>query len=530
VSCPPPVNRRAALYLKPPLEHPLAPRRAFKRARLTVPVHLPRVFLQEWDGELFPAGGSSGKASRRSRETGSGPREGARSESTRENSGAIDDKNKHLFFDEAIIVVAGGAGGDGEAWTTEAKAKTVKNFKYQWGRNVKKFIELPPAEPADGGAGGNVYIRVDRACDSLLPFHDKKTWRAKKGYHGSAAPGAGAGRADRTRIAPTQEDLYIDVPPGTVVRRKRSGELLGDMTKHGQTLLIAEGGAGGLAARRAQQAQRRASRRGKLSGKLSEDVEVSDIELDEATFTATSGEPGQELTVELLMRVVADIGLVGLPNAGKSSILKAVTRASPEVAAYPFTTLMPNLGVVKPAEVVPDPSDPMDFSAYDTEKPQAGPVLADLPGLIQGAHKGRGLGRAFLRHLRRTRAMLVVVDASGSDPVGDYKTVREELRMYNPEYVRRPHILALNKMDLEWAALRTEELTSAVRTLDAADVGEPPVAVLPVSAVEGIGMDALMAELGKLMREEDDARVETIREGPARRQTTGEGTNMKIRF
>jgi GTPase involved in cell partitioning and DNA repair len=150
--------------------------------------------------------------------------------------------------------------------------------------------------------------------------------------------------------------------------------------------------------------------------------------------------------------------------------------------------------------------------------------------LIQGAHKGRGLGRAFLRHLRRTRAMLVVVDASGSDPVGDYKTVREELRMYNPEYVRRPHILALNKMDLEWAALRTEELTSAVRTLDAADVGEPPVAVLPVSAVEGIGMDALMAELGKLMREEDDARVETIREGPARRQTTGEGTNMKIRF
>ena len=473
---------------------------------------------------MFPAG--KGKRAGASRATDSRT---PNSRTPAASDGAIDDKNKHLFFDEAVIVVAGGAGGDGEAWTKQAKAKTVKNFKYQWGRNIKKFIDLPPAEPADGGAGGNVYIRVDRACDSLLPFHDRKNWRAKKGYHGSAAPGAGAGRADRSRIAPTQEDLYIDVPPGTVVRRKRSGELLGDMTKHGQTLLVAEGGPGGLAARRAQQMQRR-GRRGGAAGKLSEDVEVSDIELDEATFTATGGEPGQELTVELLMRVVADIGLVGLPNAGKSSILKAVTRATPEVAAYPFTTLMPNLGVVKPAELVPDPSDPMDFSAYDTEKQKAGPVLADLPGLIQGAHKGRGLGRAFLRHLRRTRAMLVVVDASGADPVGDYKTVREELRMYNPDYVRRPHILALNKMDLEWAALRTEELTSAVGALDEADVGVPPAAVLPVSAVEGIGMDALLSELGDIMREEDDARVQTIREGPARRETTGEGTNMKIRF
>jgi GTPase involved in cell partitioning and DNA repair len=126
--------------------------------------------------------------------------------------------------------------------------------------------------------------------------------------------------------------------------------------------------------------------------------------------------------------------------------------------------------------------------------------------------------------------MLVVVDASGADPVGDYKTVREELRMYNPEYVRRPHILALNKMDLEWAALRTEELTSAVGALDEADVGAPPAAVLPVSAMEGIGMDALLSELGDIMQEEDDARVQTIREGPARRETTGEGTNMKIRF
>tara|TARA_B110000977_G_C11091236_1_gene496970 strand:+ start:3500 stop:4984 length:1485 start_codon:yes stop_codon:yes gene_type:complete len=480
---------------------------------------------QEWDGEMFASPGKKEKSSSGGKKS-SGD-DGKNSNSNNKSNSSIDDKNKHLFFDEAVVTVCGGAGGDGESWTKEVKAKIVKNFKFSRGGNTKKFIELPPAEAADGGAGGNVYIRVDRACDSLLQFHDRKQWRAKKGYHGSAAPGAGAGRQDRTRIAPKQEDLYIDVPPGTVVRRKRSGELLGDMTKHGQVLLVAEGGAGGLAARRSQSMQRRG--RNTKQQKLSDDIEVSDIELDDAVVVATNGEPGEELAVELLMRVVADIGLVGLPNAGKSSILKAVTRASPEVAAYPFTTLMPNLGVVKPADVKPvDPDDPMDFSAYDTSKPENGPVLADLPGLIQGAHKGRGLGRAFLRHLRRTRAMLVVVDASGQDPVGDYKTVREELRLYNPAYVTRPHILALNKMDLEWAALRTEELVGEIKKLDSETVGDAPIAVLPVSAMEGIGMDALLTELGSLMEEEDDARVEGIKK--PKRQTTGEGTNMKIRF
>lgn len=133
---------------------------------------------------------------------------------------------------------------------------------------------------------------------------------------------------------------------------------------------------------------------------------------------ATKGEPGQELALELLLRVVADVGIVGFPNAGKSSLLAAVTRAQPEVAPYPFTTLMPNLGVVDR-----DPSNPT--------------VLADLPGLIEGAHKGRGLGRAFLRHLRRTRGMVVVVDVSGESPLGDYLAVREELRLYNPDYVLR---------------------------------------------------------------------------------------------
>lgn len=464
----------------------------------------------------------------------------------RNDASAIDDKNKHLFFDEAVIVVQGGQGGEGEAWQG-AKSKVVKNFKYHPGKQQKKFIELAAAEPADGGRGGSVYIRVDRHCDSLLKFHEQKVWRAKKGYHGSAAPHAAPGR-ERHRVAPPQDDVYIDVPPGTVVRRKRSGELLGDLTKHGMTLLVAEGGGGGLAARRAQQQQRRGRRGVGGTGTLGEDVEVSDIELDEAAWTATGGEQGEELTVELLMRVVADIGLVGLPNAGKSSILKAVTRASPEVAAYPFTTLMPNLGVVKASDAATlAPNDYGSSEAAGAGGGAGGPVLADLPGLISGAHKGRGLGRAFLRHLRRTRAMLVVVDASGQDPVGDYATVREELRLYNPEYVTRPHVLALNKMDLEWAALRTEEITAGVEALGEDVVGEPPVAILPVSATEGVGMDALLVQLGKLMHEEDAARVRRVqaggragsgaggagndpRSGRKTKETTGEGKNMTVRF
>jgi GTPase involved in cell partitioning and DNA repair len=353
---------------------------------------------------------------------------------------------------------------------------------------LKKYIELPAAEPADGGRGGNVYLRVDRKCDSLLHLHERKTWRAKKGYHGSAAEHAGGGR-ERHRVAPDQEHMYIPVPPGTVVRRKRTGELLGDMTKHGQTLLVAEGGGGGLAARRQQRQVNRRMRNGK-----EEDFEASDIEVDTSSLVSTNGEAGEELSIELLMRVVADVGLVGLPNVGKSSLLKAVTRAQPEIANYAFTTLMPNLGVIKGED---DLSETGESSST---------VMADLPGLIAGAHKGLGLGRAFLRHLRRTRSMVCVVDASGQDPVNDYMVVRQELKLYNPEYVTRPHILVLNKTDLEWAALRTEEITKGIKALDEAVIGDQPVTILPISAKEGTGVPEFIDALEKLMKEEDARR------------------------
>jgi GTPase involved in cell partitioning and DNA repair len=406
------------------------------------------------------------------------------------------DKEKHKFFDEATILVRGGQGGDGEAWLS-AKAKSVKNFKYKWGRNTKKFIELPAAEPADGGKGGDVYIRVDRNCNSLLRFHECSNFLAKKGYHGSTAAHATPGR-ERHRVAPPQEDLFVDVPPGTVVRRKRSGVLLGDMTRHGQTLLVAEGGAGGIAARRARLKEQNIIIGSTRTENSRIDSEVYEIELDSRTRNVTVGMEGEEFTLELLMRVVADVGLVGLPNAGKSSILKALTRASPNIASYPFTTLMPNLGVVR----APDASAP-ETKNYSMETNNSGPILADLPGLIAGAHKGYGLGRVFLRHLRRTRALLVVVDASGQDPVGDFVTVRRELRLYNPDYVMRRHILVLNKIDLEWAALRTEEIISGVMALHESTVGCAPFAIMPVSAEESTGMDSLLAEIDKLLQVDD---------------------------
>ena len=263
---------------------------------------------------------------------------------------------------------------------------------------------------------------------------------------------------------------------------------MGDMTKHGQTLLVAEGGGGGLAARRQQRQIKRRQRNG-----TGDEFEASDIAIDDASLVSTSGEPGEELSIELLMRVVADCGLVGLPNVGKSSLLKAVTRASPEIANYAFTTLMPNLGVIKSED---------DLAPSG----ESSTVMADLPGLIEGAHKGLGLGRAFLRHLRRTRSMVCVVDASGQDPVNDYVVVRRELKLYNPDYVERPHILVLNKMDLEWAALRTEELTDAIKALDEDTIGKQPVSILPISAKEGTGVPEFMKALETLMQDEDARR------------------------
>ena len=425
------------------------------------------------------------------------------------------DQEAHKHFDEAVITVAvrslssgssalsfsllhssrltpivpqAGHGGRGQS-RASGKPKTVKNFKYHPGGQQRKFIELAPGLPAAGGAGGDVILYVDPFCESLLHLRDRKTWHAKDGLAGDAAlPVIG----DRTkgRTAPSVKPLRIPVPPGTVVRRKRGAILLGDLVRPGQQLLVAAGGKGGPGVRPPSAGG------GAASGGTSRTVRDSSGEfvletstLNDADFdlmnkgdlaAATAGQAGETVTLELLLRVVADVGIVGLPNAGKSSLLAAVTRASPEVAPYPFTTLTPNLGVLNH-----DPTQPA--------------VLADLPGLIRGAHKGVGLGRAFLRHLRRTRAMVVVADASAADPVGDYLAVREELWLYNPEYCARPHVLALNKIDIlsDVASLTAAPPPDLVQQFSSAleehggRLGVP-TGIFPVSAVTGEGLKPLL--------------------------------------
>ena len=405
----------------------------------------------------------------------------------------------------------------------------MKNFKFQPGAQQRKFVQLPPGQPASGGAGADVVLYVDPGLDSLLHLRERKRVRAKDGLPGAAAAAA-VGDRGRERAARAQPPLRIPVPPGTVVRRKRGKVLLGDLVAPGQQLRVASGGRGGLGARAGgEELSREAlslARAGRVAG-----VETSTLGLGAGGGApAEGGEEGEETALELLLRVVADAGIVGLPNAGKSSLLARLTAAQPAVAPYPFTTLTPNLGVLStgpsPAaqaqaqagaadDGVPAAERSMEYwlALAAAEGVRGGsaagppPVLADLPGLIRGAHRGVGLGRAFLRHLRRVRILLHVVDAAppgGADAVAaDYLAVREELWLYNPAYCARPHLLVLNKVDALDAA--SGGLAAARVAVDAAVELErerlgAPAAIVAVSALTGEGLEALFAQISQLIR------------------------------
>ena len=407
------------------------------------------------------------------------------------------EKEAHKRFDWAELHVKAGDGGPGER-SEVRQPKKVPNFKYKAGKNQPKYKTLPPAEPADGGSGGSVRFVVDTSLDSLLHLHSRASWNAKAGPSGAAAPNNRAGRP-RYRRAPDAPDLRLSVPPGTVVRRKRSGAALADLVQPGQEALVAKGGRGGYGIARARQhtngSRSRPSGRNRRSRASADSV--IDIDSDELNSTTemelTCGSPGQELSVQLLMRVVADISLVGLPNAGKSSFLRSATRASPDVQPYPFTTLMPQLGV----------SGPRGQSA----------ILADLPGLIEGAHKGRGLGREFLRHVHRNIASIIVIDAAGANPAGDFRALREELRMYNPNYARRPYVLALNKADmLAWDDGALAHIEQQIHTALAEEHEDfaRPRRLVRICAQSGEGVDNVLTEahsaVADAMSSEDDNR------------------------
>lgn len=355
------------------------------------------------------------------------------------------------LVDTAKIYVKSGKGGNGST-----------HFRRE------KYAPKGGPDGGDGGKGGDVILRVRENVNSLLPFQYISRYIAKDGQNGR-------GRQMTGRSA---DDVYVNVPPGTVVYLDDTGEQIADLTEPGEEFVIAKGGKGGLGNVHFKSSTRQAPRIAEL------------------------GEPGQDYWLRLELRLIADVGLVGLPNAGKSTLLASSTRARPKIADYPFTTLQPNLGVV---EVGGPGGDSF--------------VLADIPGLIEGAAAGHGLGHEFLRHVRRTKLLLHVLDASGGlegrDPLEDFRTINQELFDFDESMQQKPMIVALNKVDLIEAR---ENLPRLKETLS----GEG-YELYEISAATGEGVRELQNVLGDRMREireheEEERRVEA--EKPKRRVYT----------
>ena len=328
-----------------------------------------------------------------------------------------------MFLDRVKIWVRAGDGGAGAA-------------------TFRKEAHVPRGGPdgGDGGRGGSVYLRVDPGQTTLRDFQYK--------HHFKATPGGPGTRARRHGKA--GDDLFLDVPPGTAVLDDESSALLADLVATGQQAMVARGGRGGLGNTHFKTATHQAPKH------------------------AQKGEPGEERWVRLELRLIADVGLVGLPNAGKSTLLAAVTAAQPKIADYPFTTLEPNLGV-------------MNLGDDDERRP----TIADVPGLIEGASSGAGLGHAFLRHVERTRVLVHVVDGSSKDSEWDHEVIREELRAHDPALLEKPMLVAFNKLDLPVARDAWPGFEAARRAEGTAVVG--------LSAATGEGLATFRARLAELL-------------------------------
>ncbi|HNP88096.1 MAG TPA: GTPase ObgE [Kouleothrix sp.] len=321
------------------------------------------------------------------------------------------------FFDNARIRVAAGDGGDGSA-------------------SLRREAHVPRGGPdgGDGGRGGHIYLLADRHLNTLLPFREKNRFKAERG-------GNGGGSRKHGRDG---QDLVIRVPPGTLARTTIDGEAYEvDLTAPGMRLLAARGGKGGL---------------GNVHFATS---------THQTPRIAELGQPGEVFEIDLELKLLADVGLVGFPNAGKSTLLSVISAARPKIGAYPFTTIQPNLGVVALGD--------LSF------------VVADIPGLIEGAHRGVGLGHDFLRHVERTRLLIHVVDAAGidgRDPLDDYHKINEELRLYQPELAKRPQLVALNKVDLPEAQANLARLRAAIAL--------PSAMIFEISGATHAGVDSLI--------------------------------------
>ena len=332
------------------------------------------------------------------------------------------------FIDEASIDVIGGNGGNGSA-----------SFRRE------KFIPRGGPNGGDGGRGGSVWAVGDENINTLIDYRFTRKFVAPSGEHGMGSDCYG--RAGK--------DIILRMPVGTIITDEKSGEVIADLSENGKKALVAAGGKGGLGNLHFKSPTNRAPRQ------------------------FTLGEPGQARSLKLELKVLADVGLLGYPNAGKSTFITAVSNARPKIADYPFTTMSPHLGVVRIEQ-------------------ENSFVIADIPGLIEGASEGIGLGHEFLRHIERTKVIIHIVDAAGTegrDPVEDIKTINAELEAYNPELLSRPQIIAANKIDAIYTGDGSEDPVQRLK-----DEFEPQgIEVYPISAVTGKGVKELLYKVKKML-------------------------------
>jgi len=336
-----------------------------------------------------------------------------------------------MFIDRVVIRVKSGDGGDG-----------LVSFRRE------RFIPRGGPWGGDGGKGGDIILEVDTQLHTLMDFRYKKLYEAASGQPGGSA----------NKTGKTGRNTIVRVPAGTLVHDAEEGTLLADLTEKGQRVVVAAGGKGGHGNARFKTPTR------------------------QTPDWATPGKEGEEKTLELELKLIADVGLVGFPNAGKSTLLSAVSEARPKIADYPFTTLEPNLGIVRTDE----------FRSL---------VMADIPGLIEGASEGKGLGKEFLRHIERTRVLLFLVDSSNEDPVGEYLTLLAELEKHDAALLEKPRVLCLSKIDLlAEAPPRPEGL-------------DKDVAYMAISAVARRGLDGLLHELDRFVHppeEKEDSPIPSL--------------------
>lgn len=323
-----------------------------------------------------------------------------------------------MFIDQATITVKAGKGGNG-----------VISFRRE------KFIPKGGPDGGNGGRGGSVILRADRQLTTLMDFRYKRSYIAEEGQKGMSS----------NKTGKSADDVIVRVPAGTLIKDAGTDETYVDLVHDGEEIVIAKGGKGG---------------RGNAEFATS---------TDQAPRRATPGIPGEEKVIQLELKLLADVGLVGFPNAGKSTLISRISAAKPKIADYPFTTLIPNLGIVY-------------YSEYKSF------VVADMPGLIEGAHQGKGLGIEFLKHIERTRVLVILIDCTDENPKEQYKTLMNELKSFNETMMKKPQIIAISKMDLA-----DDELKKKLKKT----TFKKSIPLIQISAATGEGLKDLVDAIWK---------------------------------